>query len=320
MNKVSIALATYNGGRFIQKQLASFSSQDRLPDELVVTDDNSSDDTIAHIERFAANAPFEVRLSRNPTRLGYTRNFERAISLTKGDVVFISDQDDVWYPKKISLIMEEMKRYSSPVVTVNDQLIVDAAGSSSNMTMFGNFRRAGCPNTDLIAGSCTAFPSSLLPILLPIPDGIPYDSWIGAVADSLAIKKLIEEPLQVYRRHGDNATQPIVATSAPSQWSAFRRYGFNDPREGWAKEIAWRGEFIQRLQSRFMDGDSLLGAERGNVAIELNRQRIAALQNRLKLLEKTRWARLPEVIRLWRRGLYSDFLGLKSAAKDLLRP
>ena len=99
---ISIALASYNGARYVREQLDSFAAQRRLPDELVVCDDGSTDDTAEQVERFAEGAPFEVRLERNARTLTTTPNFEKAISLCRGDLIFLSDQDDVWLPEKLA--------------------------------------------------------------------------------------------------------------------------------------------------------------------------------------------------------------------------
>src|SRR5690349_17434303 len=104
--RISIALCTYNGGPFLAEQLASYVQQTRLPDELVVCDDCSSDNTMAILRDFAARAPFAVRLHQNAANLRSTRNFEQAIRLCTGDVIALSDQDDVWLPEKL----ERMER------------------------------------------------------------------------------------------------------------------------------------------------------------------------------------------------------------------
>lgn len=320
MTSVSIALASFNGEAFIQEQLASFVDQDRMPDELVVTDDCSTDATVAIVQRFAETAPFRVRIERNAQRLGYNENFARAIVLTTGDIIMISDQDDRWFKEKISTIIEVMNESLSPIATVNDQRMVDSCGNDLGMTMFGNFRRARCPDTDLIAGSCTAFPRQLLPLFLPFPCGVPYDSWIGAVADSLGIKRLIEQPLQTYRRHQSNATQPIVATRAPSQWSAFARYGLSDAKPGWLVEIAWRSELVSRLIAQRKALAPLVGKPGLDLALATNQQRITALRQRYAVLQLPRWRRLPAVLRHWNSGFYEQHFGARSAIKDILRP
>ncbi len=98
---ISVAMATYNGVRFIGAQLDSIQRQSRLPDELVVTDDGSSDDTVALVERFASRAAFPVRIHRNPGRLTYRNNFMCNVSLCRSDLIAFSDQDDVWHEDKL---------------------------------------------------------------------------------------------------------------------------------------------------------------------------------------------------------------------------
>lgn len=320
MTHTSIAMATYNGARYIEEQLASLAAQERLPDELVITDDGSSDDTVEKATQFAKSAPFPVRIERNSKRLGYSANFERAISLTRGDVIFICDQDDAWYPDKISSVCREIDPTGRATTVVNDQRIVDADGIDSGMTMFGNFRLAQCPDTDLIAGSCTAITRDLLSVLLPFPPGLPYDSWIGAVADTLRIKRLIERPLQIYRRHDANASDPIVAVANPSPLSAFKRYGFADPKPGWRSEMRWRSELHARLGAVGRIAPLCVPPARLADAMAQQRERIDALRRRLSINEKPRVTRLAGLVVEWRNGLYEHFDGLRSAAKDLLRP
>ena len=101
--QISIALATYNGEKYLQEQLDSFLMQTRLPNELVVSDDCSNDNTLNIINKFAESSPFPVRLYVNNKNLGVTKNFESVIQKCLGDIVFLSDQDDIWMPNKIEI-------------------------------------------------------------------------------------------------------------------------------------------------------------------------------------------------------------------------
>src|SRR5947208_26587 len=94
--RISIAMCTYNGAAHVEEQLRSFSGQTRLPDEVVVCDDRSSDDTMLLLEPFSRTAPYPLRIHRNDENLRSTKNFERAVSLCSGDILALSDQDDVW--------------------------------------------------------------------------------------------------------------------------------------------------------------------------------------------------------------------------------
>ena len=100
-NKISVALCTYNGERFLRQQLESIQQQSRLPDELVVCDDRSRDQTVAIVREFATSVSFPVVIVQNPETLGSSRNFEKAIRLCTGDLIALSDQDDIWYPNRL---------------------------------------------------------------------------------------------------------------------------------------------------------------------------------------------------------------------------
>jgi glycosyltransferase involved in cell wall biosynthesis len=317
--RVSIAMASYNGARFIGAQLESFGAQTRLPDELVVCDDGSTDGTPELVERFGETAPFAVRVERNPERLGYTGNFERAIGLTTGDLVCLSDQDDSWFPDKIATVVAAFEARPETFATVNDQVIAEDGLTPSGATVFANTRNLGYSDVDLIAGCCTSLRRELLPILLPIPNGIPYDGWIGRLADLLGVKALIERPLQVYRRHGGNTTSPVVAERAPTTWTMIRRFGLDDPRAGWRSNIAQAELYAERIRERRAAVDSLAGAGAADRALARLAAEQAWLERRLALLARPRLARLPRIAKLWTSGFYRSQFGLKSAIKDAIR-
>jgi glycosyltransferase involved in cell wall biosynthesis len=128
MTTVSIALATYNGGKYLDEQLQTLARQERLPDELVVTDDASTDDTVAKVVAFAAIAPFPVRLYRNLERLGYRANFMRAAALCQSEVIAFCDQDDIWEQQKLRVCLVP---FDNPEVLVvyHDALAVAPDGA-----------------------------------------------------------------------------------------------------------------------------------------------------------------------------------------------
>src|SRR6266550_1879624 len=118
-------MCTYNGSLYLREQLDSIMRQTRLPDELVICDDCSVDETRQIIEDFASVAPFPVHLHVNEQNLGSTKNFEKAISLCEGDAIALADQDDVWNPFKLDRI--ETVLNSSPKVGLvfSDAEVVD---------------------------------------------------------------------------------------------------------------------------------------------------------------------------------------------------
>lgn len=318
--RASVAMATYNGARYLPEQLDSFVSQTYLPAELVVTDDGSTDDSLAIVEAFAKSAPFRVRIERNPSRLGYTRNFERAVSLCEGDIIFISDQDDAWFPEKIGAAMSVFEADPSAQVVVNDQILTGEAFKGRKVTIFGNARKLGIPDSTLIAGSCTALRRTFLEPLLPFPESIPYDNWVGLMAWRLGLKRLIEQPLQIFRRHQTNSSQPVVAVPNATMWTLIRRFGLDDPRRAWEREIEILGEYAARIIERRATLTKTAGRDAVEKALaDIDGER-EWLRRRLRLLSVKRLRRLRHVAAFWRNGFYDSQMGIKSAIKDAIRP
>ena len=108
--KISVAMTTYNGGRFLEEQLESIFHQTMLPSEVVVIDDGSNDNTISILDNYSKS--HNLKYYVNAEHLGINKNFEKAIRMTSGDIVFISDQDDVWLKNKIGVMVEAaVKKY-----------------------------------------------------------------------------------------------------------------------------------------------------------------------------------------------------------------
>ena len=191
--KFSIALATCNGQRFLREQLNSYLSQTRHPDEVVVCDDRSDDQTLDVLSEFATRAPFPIRIEQNEQRLGITRNFERAISLCHGDVIFLSDQDDLWMPEKLAR-HEAVYRASPDVGLVfsNGDVVTDDL-VPLEYTLYDTFgviparqraMNAGHALEELVKCSrvtgCTlSFSADCRDILLPLSMHWHHDEWIA---------------------------------------------------------------------------------------------------------------------------------------------
>jgi glycosyltransferase involved in cell wall biosynthesis len=139
-SKVSIAMAVYNGERFIQEQLDSFLRQIRLPDELVVSDNASTDRTVEIVREFSECAPFRVRLFINNHNLGVAKNFERAIEESSGDLIFLSDCDDVWYPEKVVVMEQLLAKNQHIAIALCDADIVDEALHPSGQRVWQSCR------------------------------------------------------------------------------------------------------------------------------------------------------------------------------------
>ena len=123
--KISVALCTHNGEKYILPQLESIAKQTILPDEIVICDDRSTDDTVQLIESYVAFAPFKICLYKNETNLGSTKNFEKALLLCGGEIIFFCDQDDSWLPKKVESVIKYFENNNRKKVVFTNAFIVD---------------------------------------------------------------------------------------------------------------------------------------------------------------------------------------------------
>ena len=122
---LSVALCTYNGSRYIRKQIESILQQTMPVDEIVVCDDGSTDDTLTIIESYQTATATKLRIYRNEYNIGVSANFHKAINLCNGDYIFLSDQDDIWLPNKTKVIVDFFEKNNDKQVVFSDGLLVD---------------------------------------------------------------------------------------------------------------------------------------------------------------------------------------------------
>jgi glycosyltransferase involved in cell wall biosynthesis len=314
---VSIAMATYNGARYIREQLDSFVAQTRRPDELVITDDGSTDETLSIIRDFAASAPFPVRLSQNLQRLDYARNFERAISLCSGDIILLSDQDDVWFPEKLKTIEQWFEARPDVQVIINDALLTDVHLVSTGNTQRKNIRRAGNSDKLFFTGCCSAHRREWRQFALPIPGTMPaHDYWINLLAIEMGCALHIPDVLQVYRRHESNASTWMLSDpKGVSFWRAVTSHWNVDARSAWNMRARLLAEILRRAGERPQQTNRLASA----FDVQMMQRQLALLKKRIELASKSRAERAIGVVSLWSSGAYDHFEGWKSMIKDLLR-
>jgi glycosyltransferase involved in cell wall biosynthesis len=215
---VSIALCTYNGAAFLPQQWQSLLDQRQLPDEIVVCDDASADETPALLTRLAATAPFRVDLVHNSVRLGFNQNFAQALTRCTGDLVFICDQDDQWLPEKISTMVAFMVQNPDVQMAFNDAYVSDAGLSVRQQrfwetvhfteTVQSRWQTGEALEVMLdgnrVMGCATVLRRPFLAKLLPLPDHVPgyiYDGWLALVAAANGQLAFVDAPLQLYRIH-----------------------------------------------------------------------------------------------------------------------
>lgn len=319
MTMISIAMATYNGASYLGVQLASLGRQSRLPDELVVTDDGSTDDTLAILEGFAREAPFPVQLHRNPSNLGYALNFEKAAKLCRGDIIFFCDQDDRWDSSKIETMTKYFAERPDLMVLLCDARLCDGQLRDSGRTQYDNVREVGLADFNYVMGCASASRREWIDILVPLPPGRTHDFWFNQTAHLAGLAAILDRPLQDYRRHGANESQtPLSNPDGVRAIDLLSGHGLSDVRRQWTSMI----ETLEIMVERLSDGAALTGLpqEPRNIAIGRLTNRILAFQRRIALCSMPRLMRFGRARQMWRLGDYQQFMGIKSMLKDLIRP
>jgi glycosyltransferase involved in cell wall biosynthesis len=320
--KISIALATYNGSKYLKEQLDSFALQTRLPDEVVVCDDFSSDETVNILECYAISAPFEMKIVANEKNIGYTRNFEKALSLCTGDLIFLSDQDDVWNKNKISKILE--LKYANPHIEVfiNDAIYVDENLKPSGISVLNKVLRFSGNDKDHIAGACTAITRNFNDFLLPFPlSNCPlYDVYIHRWANLLKNKLVVPIVYQCWRIHGNNnSASEMNNPKKLSFLKLFIKYRSNAALGTYAKEASEFNEMallISLRKSELMRMERKVDIDKLKVTID---EIVIANITRSLLVKANFFMRIRLAILMLSEGHYKHFKGLWSMAKDILR-
>ena len=216
---ISVCIATYNGEKLIGEQLASILPQLGEEDEVIISDDHSSDGTLDVVR--SMNSPI-VRIVEGPCTGSLISNFENALREAKGDFIFLSDQDDKWVPNKVEVMMKGLQEYDCVVsdcfVTDGQLNITSESFYALNRTKYGRFYNLMLKNGYL--GCCMAMRRNVVERSLPFPKDIPmHDIWIGNIAAYCFKVGFLPERLIYFRRHKSNASM----TAGKSQFSLWKK-------------------------------------------------------------------------------------------------
>jgi len=237
--KISVCLAMYNGARYLVPQMRSILDQLGRCDEIVVVDDCSRDESAQIVNAFGDS---RIRLIRNDANLGILATFERALNEAAGDILFLSDQDDIWRPDKVERVVSVFASDPTITLVVSDAQVIDAAG---NVTAQSFFRQRGAFSAGVLhnlarnkyLGCAMAFRRSMLAYFLPVPPDVPmHDMWFGLLNSVHGRTSFIDQPLIAYRRHESNASS---CESAPI-----------------VRKLAWRWRLVKNLLARLYRGRS----------------------------------------------------------------
>lgn len=216
---VSICMATCNGARFVSDQIRSILDQLQDGDELIVSDDGSTDETVAIIRSFAD--PRVRIIERRDARRGVSSNFAYALGQARHDFLFLADQDDLWFADKVEKVTRLLQDYD---LVVTDCTLIDAEAAQLAPSFFKQHGSGKGFFANLLKnsylGCCMAFRRSLLEKATPIPVSVPmHDIWFGMMAECVGRPCFYPEPLVAYRRHGSN----LSTTSSPSNRPLYKK-------------------------------------------------------------------------------------------------
>jgi len=322
--RVSVAMATCNGAPYLDAQLESLCAQSRPPDELVLCDDSSSDETPAIAEAFARRAAFPVRIERNPHRLGITGNFEKAVSLCSGDLIFLADQDDVWQEAKIEALSRVLLDNPAVGAVFCNGEVVDAELTPLGHDLWEALAftpgeqagvRAGREVAVLLkhvvaAGTTMAFRARFRELLLPFPTlRSAHDAWIAFLIAAVAELRILDEKLILYRVHDENQI-------------GIRKLGFRDQLKMAREQLAigafaYAVEFFSGAEERLRASAAAGGPAPSAATLELIRDKIQHARSR-DAMSATLHQRLPAMLREALSGRYTRYsYGARSFAQDL---
>lgn len=304
--KITVAMAVFNGAAYLAEQLESIAAQSRLPDELVVADDASTDDTLDIVAAFALHSPFEVRVIRKSQRMGCNHNFETAIRHSQGDVVALSDQDDVWLPRHIELITAPFARSDNIGLVISDSTCVDQKLHPLGTTFWaaerftlGDARRIKAGNQfaewtkhHVVAGHALAFRRHLADVFLPFHHAMMYDHWLSFVCAACAIVEMIPDQLTLHRRHQKQLAglRPVSLVERSASQPTIAGTHFQGQIDQW-----------ESLRSRLASNKHLLMTGNEFAVCE---ERLALLRSRASMREFGLSSRVAAAIRLLATGRY----------------
>jgi glycosyltransferase involved in cell wall biosynthesis len=220
---ISVCLATRNGSRYVGEQLSSILIQLGPGDEVIVSDDASSDNTLDIVE--ALNDP-RIRTIRREHSLGIVENFEASLRACKGDLIFLADQDDVWLPGKVDTLSTHLMHND---LVISDCQLVDHSLMPLEFTSKRKLKHHKGLLRNLIRnsymGCCMAFNRNVMEKALPFPKDIPmHDVWIGLVAEMYFRIAIIPDKLVLHRRHQHNASTTGMSSQLPLRKRFIDRY------------------------------------------------------------------------------------------------
>lgn len=305
--RISVALCTYNSERFIERQLLSILDQDLPVDEVVIGDDGSTDETLERIAALATEHPRGdvIRIAFTERSGGVVQNFSRTLAACTGDLIALSDHDDMWDPAKTATLAPRLSAARRPAMIFTDARIIDDHNAFSGEHLFASYgvteeelgafdggRGIDCLLRRNIATGATAMLTrDLIDVALPIPKLFIHDEWLALLATSLGTLMVDRAPLIDYRVHGGNQIG-----IPPQSQLGLARFALAGRRQRYVN-LRSRAEALHDRLVQLGAPDDVLALVADKAAFETERSTMPWF-----------WpARLPGILRRYRRGSYRRF-------------
>lgn len=321
---ISVVLCTHNGAAFVREQVTSILRED--PSQLVLGDDASADDTVAIVEDLVAvhrdgGGSTELVVRRHEPALGVVGNFADALAHASGELIALSDQDDIWHAGKLGTLAALFDADPGLLLVHTDARLVDAAGAPTGLTLLQALEatpgeRTGLERGDafatllrrnLVTGATVMLRRPVLDAAVPFPATWVHDEWLAIIASAVGTLRLHPEPLIDYRQHGANqigARRPTMA----DRWAKLR-----EPREPRASRLVARTEALVAALEGL--GDAVPPARLAEARARL------AHEERRRALPRNPVARVPSIVAAAARGAYGRYSrGSIDMLRDLVQP
>ena len=312
-------MTTYNGEKYLLEQLDSFLHQEIKPDELIICDDGSTDKTLEILNNFAKKANFVVKIYKNQHNLGYSKNFEKAILLCSGDIIFLSDQDDVWFEDKIKEVLNIIKSHPEKKIFMHDAFITNHNLKPTGQSRFEKLKNENKLPKDYTTGCLTIIKKEMVKILFLVPQSEKHDIWINKFGYFTNTRILISKKLQYWRRHENNTSNTTAKKLNKLQYlrkkiAQFFKHGNVNPYN----KLILKQKNLQHLKKYVQKtNNNILSQEVIDIAcIDLDKE-IKILEERIKILKKTRNTRYFLIVPFFLKGGYKNFNGYWTAIKDI---
>jgi glycosyltransferase involved in cell wall biosynthesis len=320
--KISVAMAVYNGSKFIKDQVLSILEQSRRPDELIIVDDCSSDDSWKIIKELENQFSEIIHSTKNQKNIGYVGTFNIALSKATGDLIFLSDQDDFWYSNKIEEVVKFSNSNLQYAVIQHDVDLVNESLQKSGFSFLGQIKSVNASIESAVLGCAMVVRKPFLQKCLPIPsDFTAHDIWINEFAEQFDLKGILPSALIAYRRHQDNESGHVLFSQkklSPFDFK-FNYYVEIFKRD---KKSSLERRLIDRklIQTRYVEFskdpnfefDAFLPKKLAQIQAEIESLEMRSSINKRKFLFK-----ILGFCQLAINGGYKNSLGLKSYLRDL---